>query len=185
MNIFLMVYPFSSNNDCRDFGPEKRTVLDLDHKVPWDVRLTNEWRINFPKPSTPRYSFRLPKGIAVMKPIRGLAGIAILLMGVGCSTVTNQPFNQPTADTNAGLTFDPAAAAGQQGRAAAVTRDDTIIGLAFSGGGTRAAAFSFGVLRGLDKTSLKGHANATLLDRVDFVSGVSGGSVLAAYFGLK
>lgn len=113
-------------------------------------------------------------------------GVAVALTSFGCSSVTNVPFNQPTAEVNAGLVLDSAAAAGQEGRAAAVTKDDTIIGLAFSGGGTRAAAFSFGVMQELNKTSVKGRGqNATLLDRVDFVSGVSGGSVAAAYFGLK
>ena len=62
-------------------------------------------------------------------------------------------------------------------------KGDTAIGLAFSGGGTRAAAFAFGVLRGLRQTGAgDGRTN---LDRVVFVSGVSGGSVTAAYFGLK
>ncbi|MBS0640339.1 MAG: patatin-like phospholipase family protein [Proteobacteria bacterium] len=63
---------------------------------------------------------------------------------------------------------------------------DLAIGLAFSGGGMRAAAFSFGVLQGLDQIKLPGDtAGHTLLDVVDLVSGVSGGSVTAAYFGLK
>ena len=58
-------------------------------------------------------------------------------------------------------------------------------GLAFSGGGTRAAAFSFGVLQEIEQIPLRGAGTHSLLDRVDFVSGVSGGSVTAAYFGLK
>jgi NTE family protein len=60
---------------------------------------------------------------------------------------------------------------------------DTAIALAFSGGGTRAAAFAYGVLRGLDRLPTKD--SKSYLDRVVFVSGVSGGSVTAAYFGLK
>ncbi len=60
---------------------------------------------------------------------------------------------------------------------------DTAIALSFSGGGTRAAAFAFGVLRGLDQVPTTGGRSD--LDRVAFVSGVSGGSVTAAYFGLK
>jgi NTE family protein len=124
--------------------------------------------------------------MAVMSLTRLVAGMAVALTGFGCSTIANAPFNQPTARGDAGIRLDAAAAAGQEGRATAETRDDTIIGLAFSGGGTRAAAFSFGVLQELDKTALKGRAQGqTLVDRVDFVSGVSGGSVTAAYFGLK
>jgi len=42
------------------------------------------------------------------------------------------------------------------------------------------------VLEGFDQTHVQGRAaTASLLDRVDFVSGVSGGSVLAAYYGLR
>jgi NTE family protein len=63
---------------------------------------------------------------------------------------------------------------------------ETLIGLTFSGGGTRAAAFSFGVLQAFAETPDPGGTDGrTLIDRVDFVSGVSGGSVTAAYFGLK
>ena len=54
--------------------------------------------------------------------------------------------------------------------------------LAFSGGGARAAAFSFGVLKGLDTMPARG--GGTLLDRVSVVSAVSGGSIAAAWFGL-
>ena len=60
---------------------------------------------------------------------------------------------------------------------------DTAMALAFSGGGTRAAAFAFGVLRGVDQLPTRDQRN--YLDQVVFVSGVSGGSVTAAYFGLK
>jgi NTE family protein len=64
--------------------------------------------------------------------------------------------------------------------------DDLLIGLAFSGGGTRAVAFSYGVLSELDRTGTgEGRPPASLLDRIDYVSGVSGGAVTAAYFGLR
>jgi len=62
---------------------------------------------------------------------------------------------------------------------------DHLVTLAFSGGGTRAAALSYGVLQELRDTTLMsdGH-RATLLDEVDTISGVSGGSFTAAYYGL-
>jgi predicted acylesterase/phospholipase RssA len=63
-------------------------------------------------------------------------------------------------------------------------QDKLFIALAFSGGGTRAAAFSYGVLKGLDETPLPGKPDFTLLDEVDVISSVSGGSFTAAYFGL-
>lgn len=57
--------------------------------------------------------------------------------------------------------------------------------LAFSGGGTRAAALAYGVLQELRDTpvTLDGQARR-LLDEVDVISSVSGGSFTAAYFGL-
>jgi NTE family protein len=64
--------------------------------------------------------------------------------------------------------------------------DDMLLALSFSGGGTRAAAFSYGALRAFSETPVPARAGGgELIDRVDFVSGVSGGSVPAAYFGLK
>ena len=50
----------------------------------------------------------------------------------------------------------------------------------------RAAAFSYGVLSELDRTQIRiNKTSASLIDRIDFLSGVSGGAVTAAYFGLK
>jgi len=63
--------------------------------------------------------------------------------------------------------------------------DDTLILLAFSGGGTRAAAFAYGVLEELrDTRVLIAGRPRRLLDEVELVSGVSGGSFVAAYYGL-
>jgi NTE family protein len=95
---------------------------------------------------------------------------------VACAVIHNDPVNQPL--TSATL---PAAELGNQ---VATYYDDTVVALSFSGGGSRAAAFSYGVLSALAETPLP-NRSTSLLDRVDFVSGVSGGSVLAAYYGLK
>ncbi len=57
--------------------------------------------------------------------------------------------------------------------------------LAFSGGGTRAAAFSFGVLKELADTQIvTANGKRSLLQEVDIISSVSGGSFTAAYYGL-
>jgi NTE family protein len=95
----------------------------------------------------------------------------------GCATIHNEPVNRPLA--NASAPPDP-------GNEVPNYEDDLLIALSFSGGGTRAAAFSHGVLSEMDGTQVKARGGATsLLDRVDFVSGVSGGSITAAYYGLK
>lgn len=58
-----------------------------------------------------------------------------------------------------------------------------IAAVTLSGGGARAAAFGLGVLEELKATAfeLQGR-RTTLLDEVNLISGVSGGSVLAAYY---
>jgi NTE family protein len=57
--------------------------------------------------------------------------------------------------------------------------------LSFSGGGTRAAALAYGVLQGLrDSTILIDGQPERLLDQIDVISSVSGGSFTAAYYGL-
>lgn len=63
---------------------------------------------------------------------------------------------------------------------------DTMVVLAFSGGGTRAAAFSYGVLEALRRTEVITKAGKTvnLLDGVDIITGVSGGSFTALAYGL-
>jgi NTE family protein len=62
---------------------------------------------------------------------------------------------------------------------------DTIIILAFSGGGTRAAAFSYGVLEELRRTEVTINGRKTrMLDEVDLITGVSGGSFTALAYAL-
>ncbi len=63
--------------------------------------------------------------------------------------------------------------------------DDLTVMLSFSGGGTRAAALSYGVLQALRDTTIPIDGGLTrLLDQVDYISSVSGGSFTAAYYGL-
>ena len=63
--------------------------------------------------------------------------------------------------------------------------DELIVYLAFSGGGTRAAAFSYGVLKKLAETNITVNDQPRrFIDEVDVISSVSGGSFTAAYYGL-
>ena len=57
-----------------------------------------------------------------------------------------------------------------------MTNDGKRIGLALSGGGYRAAAYHIGALRALHKLGV--------LDKVDVISSVSGGSITAASYAL-
>ncbi len=61
----------------------------------------------------------------------------------------------------------------------------TLFVLSFSGGGTRAAAFSYGVLEELRRTEItaSGHRRR-LIDEVDIITGVSGGSFTALAYAL-
>lgn len=63
--------------------------------------------------------------------------------------------------------------------------EDILVLLAFSGGGTRAASFSYGLLEALrDVTFEVEGKQRRLLDEVDVISSVSGGSVTAAAYGV-
>ncbi|ALK10963.1 patatin-like phospholipase family protein [Blastochloris viridis] len=105
---------------------------------------------------------------------RRLAVVALLgAVAAGCGTVFNLPANRPITAESPRL----------DAADSAVISGDVAVALSFSGGGTRAAAFAHGVLTALDR--MPGKGGRSNLDRVVFVSGVSGGSVAAAYFGLK
>ena len=63
--------------------------------------------------------------------------------------------------------------------------DPNALMLAFSGGGTRAAALAYGVLKELRDTGIPGSTtNKRMLDEIHSISSVSGGSFTAAYYGL-
>jgi NTE family protein len=114
-----------------------------------------------------------------MNRLRGvsLSLIALLLALGGCAT---RPINPPIpeATPNTGYTF--------QTRQVHSKSQDALVILAFSGGGTRAAAFSYGVLEFLRRTEVTTASGqkARLLDAVDVITGVSGGSFTALAYGL-
>ncbi len=68
----------------------------------------------------------------------------------------------------------------------AMSGGDTAVLLAFSGGGTRAAALAYGVMKALRDTQVSSkYGSRRLLDEVRGISAVSGGSFTAAYYGLN
>jgi len=104
---------------------------------------------------------------------RRAAALAIGLLLGACAASFKDPINvqvvsDPTRAIPAGLPD---------------VGSDTMVALAFSGGGTRAAAFAHGIMRGLDRMRAPG--GGSYFDKIAFISGVSGGSVAAAYYGLK
>lgn len=89
---------------------------------------------------------------------------------------TNDPINSA-------LTSGKNAPFGAQVSSDALADDSLFIGLAFSGGGHRASSFSYGMLRALQDVGRSPSNPHGLLPHVRLVTGVSGGSVTAAWFG--
>ncbi len=113
-----------------------------------------------------------------LRRLHSLGLAAVLLLG-GCAT---RPINPPITQTDpaGGYRFET-----RQAKAKGIGKENLVI-LAFSGGGTRAAAFSYGVLEFLRKTEVVGRKGnkGRLLDEVDVITGVSGGSFTALAYGL-
>ncbi|MCJ9708678.1 patatin-like phospholipase family protein, partial [Bordetella hinzii] len=95
----------------------------------------------------------------------------------GCRSMDTAPINAVSEDPKpASPAYIPDA--GDDGT--------TVVALAFSGGGMRAAAWAYGVLLGLDAMVVDDIPyRRTLLDNVRSVAGTSGGAVMAAYLGWK
>ncbi len=103
------------------------------------------------------------------------AGAILALAGCGDHYPINPPLK--TWDPNAGYRLER-------------LKDDASAGsllvvLMFSGGGTRAATLSYGTLEALRDVwiTIEGRKRR-LLDEVDVIIGISGGSITAAYYGL-
>jgi NTE family protein len=100
--------------------------------------------------------------------------IAVIL--IGCA---HYPVNEPLKQ------IDPQAGYRGKFMAASGNSEDLLLYLTFSGGGTRAAALSYGVLEELRKAEVTiDRKKRRLLDEIDGISGVSGGSFTAGYYGL-
>jgi NTE family protein len=104
-------------------------------------------------------------------------GLALLLLS-GCTTygaIKNEPYSKKT-DTPS---YSIKSVLGSQ------SGGEVTLALAFSGGGIRAAALAYGVLEELRDTSINIDGNTqSMLEHVDLISSVSGGSFASAYYGL-
>ncbi|OPY90643.1 MAG: Patatin-like phospholipase [Syntrophaceae bacterium PtaU1.Bin231] len=119
------------------------------------------------------------------------AGFLVSLAFLMLSACTAQfPVNPKTA-----IVLQPGQADPLLRKIAHTDRSDTLLFfMTFSGGGSRAAALSYGVLEALERVKVPHPKNKpetasraarhTLLDEVDIISSVSGGSFTSAYYGL-
>ncbi|HEY2013262.1 MAG TPA: patatin-like phospholipase family protein, partial [Bryobacteraceae bacterium] len=114
---------------------------------------------------------------AIMRRLRALSVIPMLLLGA-CSSLSvpmNEPLRSVAGNTEYRL-LDVNRAGGAE---------SALVLVALSGGGKRSAAFGHGVLRGMRDIHVRPEGkDSTLLDEVDLLAGVSGGSFPAAHFGL-
>lgn len=99
--------------------------------------------------------------------VRRVACLLFAALAGACAAKFTEPVNvRLTSRSDAIVALTPPEVAG-----------DTVVIVAFSGGGTRAAAFAHGTMLGLNRLRA--------FDKVVAYSGVSGGSVAAAYYGLR
>ena len=109
-------------------------------------------------------------------------GIAVVIAAaLLCTACASRPVNPPISQVDhlAGYRF---VARTQHGK----DKKENVVILAFSGGGARAAAFSYGVLEALRSIEVIGPTGGRIrmLDEVDVITGVSGGSFTALAYGL-
>jgi NTE family protein len=106
-----------------------------------------------------------------------VAVVASLSLLSGCAT---RAINAPL------LRYDETSANQFEGLGAKRGAREDLVVLAFSGGGMRAAAFAYGVLETLRRMEMVTREGGTvrLLDEVDLITGVSGGSFTALAYGL-
>lgn len=100
----------------------------------------------------------------------------LLIVLAGCNTTPN--YNKPLTQ------YSPSYGYRFENLEPGQNSDSLFVILTFSGGGTRASALSLGILQKLAATEIEWEGRRTsLLDEVDLISSVSGGSFTAAYYG--
>ena len=102
--------------------------------------------------------------------------LLLIFLNTGCA---HYPFNQPLKQ------IDRQTGYRMKFRGVPGNSEALLFYLTFSGGGTRAASFAYGVLEKLKETMVMiDGKERRLLDEVDVISAVSGGSFTAGYYGL-
>lgn len=103
--------------------------------------------------------------------------LAFLITAVFLAGCSHYPQNQPLGSASCMDTYDFHLLDSPD------NGDETFVVLTFSGGGTRAAAFAYGVLAKMREIPIENNRK-NLLDEVDVISTVSGGSFTGAYYTL-
>lgn len=104
--------------------------------------------------------------------------ILATMMFAGCAS---RPINEPITQVDPGAGYRPHLLIPKRQN----NDPHTLFVLSFSGGGTRAAAFSYGVLEELRRTEVQVDGQQRrLVDEVDVITGVSGGSFTALAYAL-
>ena len=107
-----------------------------------------------------------------------LVVVLILFTFAGCTA--HYPVNEPITSIDIEAGYRLGSERGHPDQA-----EDLTMIMAFSGGGTRAAAYSYGVLEALRDIEINWEGQQRkLLHEIDSISSVSGGSFTAAYYGL-
>ena len=109
-----------------------------------------------------------------------LRAVAVLACALLTACASFSPANPPLAkyEPDVGYRFERL----ERGE----NTDELFVIVTFSGGGTRAAALAYGVLEALRDTRIQWHGRTlALLDEVDVISSISGGSFPAAYYALR
>ena len=124
-----------------------------ERKVSWTMKMR-----------TPRI-----RGVDAWSLVRGLAlGLACALLATGCATAV--ALRAPEAGPQTACVLPP-------------PDRDSVVGVALSGGGSRAALFGASGLEAIAQVRAPG--GGSLLDQITYLSSVSGGSVAASYFAMK
>ena len=104
--------------------------------------------------------------------------VAAISVAIGACASSPVPGNQPVA------VIDEDGGYRRLDSTRMTALEDSLVILSFSGGGSRAAALSYGVMQELrDTRIIEAGREVRALDVVDTISSVSGGSFTAAYYG--
>jgi NTE family protein len=107
----------------------------------------------------------------------GAAFACVLLGGFG---PIQYPINPPIQGK-----ADPAGYRIHRVKADPANPGDVLVVVTFSGGGTRAAALAYGTLEAMREVSVTmGGRPRRLIDEIDIINAVSGGAIVAAYYGV-